>query len=480
MNNSDPHRRRRFDAGEMLREVRDMVRRETRLEPGHGMVVAVSGGVDSMVLLDLLYRLQGELRMGLHVAHLDHQLRIESAADGEFVAHSARERGLPYTVESRDVADCARANGWSLEDAGRRLRYQFFEQVAVASGSVLIALGHHADDQAETVLWRLLRGSGTTGLSAMEPVRQDRYIRPLLTFERAAIERYATESKVGFRQDESNADTRFVRNRVRAGLIPYLKRSYNPNIIQVLNRTANVLREEDRLLEELAQTALEAVVCARSVGKFVLDAGLILDYHIALQRRVAKLVLQGLSACEGPFDFAHVEALLQIWRQPDSGLRQLAGDIWAQRAGGRILLRRGRSKAVAGLLRVPGQTFIPERQLVLNCRLLAGENPDQVKASLGGQKAAFDADSFSGELAFRSLRPGDRFRPLGMGGHEKKLSDFLVDSKVPRISRDEILLVTCNKEIVWVVGMRPSHAFRLRSDSSSLLLIDCTTESGFD
>ena len=476
MNKSDPHRRQRFDAEEMLREVRIMLLDEVRLKPGSGMVVAVSGGVDSMVLLDMLCRLQSDLGIDLHVAHLDHRLRPESGEDREFVVQVARRRGLPCTAESRDVAAHARQNGWSLEDAGRRLRYDFFDRVAGASASGLIALGHHADDQAETVLWRLLRGSGTTGLSAMERVRQKRYLRPLMSFERAAVERYAAEGNVEFRQDRSNANKRFVRNRVRADLIPRLKREYNPNIIQVLNRTANILKEEDRLLEELAQTALEAVVCVSSPGKFILDAARILGYHIALQRRVARLLLEGLSTREGPFDFARIGAVLKVWQQPDSGMRQLAGDLWVQRAANQIFMRRGVGEKVSGPLCTPGQTPVPSRGLVINCQLLPGKTLAQVKAKLGGKRAAFDADSIAGDLDIRSPRPGDRFRPLGMQGHGKKLSDFLIDSKVPQIVRDEVLLVTCGNEIVWVVGMRPSHSFRLRPDSSSLLLIECTAK----
>jgi tRNA(Ile)-lysidine synthase len=447
-----------------------MLLRQSGCQAGEKLVVAVSGGVDSMVLLDVLDHLRGSLGLRLHVAHLDHGLRPGSEADARFVAEEARRRGLECTVGRRDVATEARIQRRSLEEEGRRQRYAFLEEVAGQVGAEKIALGHQADDQAETVLLHLLRGSGTGGLGAMQVLRQGRYLRPLLEFDREAIAAYARDQGLAFREDESNQDLRFARNRIRHELLPLL-RTYNPRIAQTLTRTARLLQDEDLLLDELAQEAANALVCQRGPGKIALDARRFLDYHIAVQRRVVRALLQGLSAGEGPFDFAHVEQVRAWIVQGDERLRALGAGVWVQGSGGRFILRRGRTPPVEQEIAVPGETHIAARGLVLKVQVLPVDCFASLKDSLGGGRAAFDAERLRGRLLLRSARPGDRFCPLGMEGH-KKLSDFLVDLKWPRILRDEILVLALGDEIVWIVGLRPGHSFRVRPDSRAIALVE--------
>ena len=435
---------------------------------GETLVVAVSGGVDSMVLLDILDRLRPQLGLQLHVAHLDHQLRAESPLDRDFVAADAVRRGLPCTCAQEDVSAYARQEGLSLEDAGRRLRYQFLDRVARNVGALKVALGHHADDQAETVLLRLLRGSGATGLKGM--VRDGRYLRPLMAWHRPSIEIYAREADLAFREDASNRDLRFVRNRVRHKLIPLLERSYNPAISRVLARTAEVLRAEDHFLEKMTQDAVETVVKEWTKTKIILDSQRLLDYHIAIRRRIVRELLQGLSAREGPFDFAQVEAILELADKPCSGLCEFA-DIQAQNVGQVLILRRGCQPPISVDLKMPGRTALPERAWVVEARLLRSCEFAALKSTLGGNRVAFDARLMEQRLQMRSLQTGDRFQPLGMEGH-KKLSDFLIDCKWPRILRDEILLLTCPDEIVWVAGLRPSHRFRVCEHTREILLVE--------
>ena len=315
------------------------VLQEVEVAADASLVVAASGGVDSTVLLDVL----DGLGCRLHVAHLDHALRPDSADDSRFVASEAQRRGLPCSIERRDVGAYARAEGLSLEEAGRRQRYAFLDQVAARVGAEFIALGHHADDQAETVILRLLRGSGSTGLGAMEIVREGRYLRPLLGVRRAEIEQYARQRDLRYREDPSNRDPRFLRNRVRGELMPLLK-SYNPNIAEVLNRTAALLKAEDDLLAELTQEALDTVVCERCDDKVALDGTRLLAYHIAVQRRVLRAVLQGLAAADGPFDFARVEQVRGWIGAGDKRLRVLGAGLRGQGCGTRYICVAGRGR----------------------------------------------------------------------------------------------------------------------------------------
>ena len=441
------------------------VLQEAGLEAGAGLVVAASGGVDSTVLLDVL----DGLGHRLHVAHLDHALRPNSAADSRFVAGEAKRRGLPCSIERRDVGAYARTEGLSLEEAGRRQRYAFLDQVAGQVGAEFIALGHHADDQAETVILRLLRGSGATGLGGMEIAREGRYLRPLLRVRRAEIEKYAHQRGLRYREDPSNRDPRFLRNRVRGELMPLLE-SYNTNIAEVLNRTAALLKAEDDLLTELTQEALDTVICDRCNDKVALDSTRLLAYHIAMQRRVLRTALWGLAAADGPFDFARVEQVRGWIGAGDKRLRALGAGLRGQGCGTRYILRRGQRPPVARYFDVPGVLVLRREHGVEICvQVVSSEHFD--KAQLGGAQVALDADRLGARVQVRSLRPGDRFQPLGMEGH-KKLSDFLIDAKWPKISRDEVLVLARGEEIAWVAPLRSSHAFRIKSTTSRIAL--CT------
>ena len=460
---------------EMVAQARELLQESVVLAPEEKVVVAVSGGVDSMVLLDIMDRIRGEIDIELHVAHLDHQLRPESGQDSRFVAAAARRRGLACHCGCRDVARYAEQQRLSLEAAARRLRYQFLDAVAQQVGGGKIVLGHHADDQAETVVLRLLRGSGTRGLGAMSVVREERYLRPLLRFARSELEAYAGEAGIEFREDASNRDLRFARNRVRHELLPQL-RSFNPNIVKVLGRTARVLKDEDQCLTEIAREALSTVVEKRpewgcSAQKIILDACRLLDYHIAVQRRVIRTLLQGLSTREGPFDFDQVERTLDVVRQADGRLRHIAAGLHAQRVGERFILGRMNVPGVELEVCIPGETQVTERRMRLRVRLLPVSCFANIRSELGGIRAAFDAERVGTQLLLRSARSGDRFQPLGMAGR-KKLSDFLIDRKWPRILRNEILVLTRGEEIVWVVGLHPGHLFRVSSSTRRIALVE--------
>ncbi len=432
------------------------------------LIVAVSGGIDSIVLLDILDQLRGELGYQLHLAHFDHALRPESSADGRFVAEEASRRGLPCTVERRDVGEHAQDEKLSLEEAGRLLRYAFFEEVAGCVGASFVVLGHHAEDQAETVLMRLLRGSGATGLGAMEVVRKGRYLRPLLSVRRTEIETYAQDRGLRHREDASNLDMHFLRNRIRWELLPLLE-EYNPKITETLNRTARLLKDEDHLLSDFAEEAITAVVCESYNDKITLDSSVLVDYHIAVQRRVVRAVLQGLSAAESPFNFAVVEQILDWIRTGDKGLHDLSGGLRCQGNGSRYFLRRGHWPPVESVLTVPGAVALVDQGIEIRAEIVSVEHFVQIKDGLGAGQVAFDADRLGAQVQLRSTRPGDRFRPLGMVGH-KKLSDLLIDAKWPRILRDEILVLAQGEDIAWVLPLRSSHTFRVDSATRRVAL----------
>jgi tRNA(Ile)-lysidine synthase len=434
------------------------------------VVVAVSGGLDSQVLLSLLFDLSKDLDIELHVAHLDHQLRRQATMDACFVRLRAAELGLSCTSGKTDIRGQAHEQGLSLEEAARKARFIFLDEVAQKIGAQTIALGHHADDQAETVLLRLLRGSGSTGLGAMGEFRDKRYIRPLLSLAKEDLEAYAAERSLAFREDDSNLNLKFSRNRVRHKLIPQLKRDFNPGIVQVLERTAKVLKAEDECLNGFAQTALETVVCEERGGKLALAVPLFLDYHIAIQRRILRIILQRLFCSDTPFGFTLVNTILERVIQSKTCLWQFNPHLWGQRVRERFILRRGSSEPLEQAMQIPGSTRIPQRHCSLEAEWVRRDRFVDLKPQLGQWSTVVDVARFGAALVVRSPRPGDRFQPLGMRGH-KKLGEFLIDAKWPRILRPDVLVVEGQEGIIWVVGGRPDEAYKVQPQSTELLHI---------
>jgi tRNA(Ile)-lysidine synthetase-like protein len=331
---------------QLIDQVRAFADRYELLLPDSTVVVAVSGGPDSLCLLDLLQRLSHARRLTLHVAHLDHRLRDDSADDARFVAAIAAGMSLPATIEAADVAALARERRGGIEEAARAARLTLLENVARSINADRIALGHNADDQAETVLLRLLRGAGPSGLAAMRPRRlmhaddpdSPWIIRPLLDTPRAAIEAYCAERGLTPRRDATNALPIHLRNRVRGYILPALK-PYNPNIVATLGRTARVCAEEDDLLSELTERAWREHVRVDGEG-ISIDRSGFESLHPALRRR---LMRRAAEAIVGGLEARHLDLLLAAIAA-NRRRAQLPGGGWL-RIGNATLRLSGRQGA---------------------------------------------------------------------------------------------------------------------------------------
>jgi len=417
------------------------------LAPGEPLLLGVSGGADSVALLHALV----ELGWRPHVCHLNHQWRgVESDADAEFVQTLAAQLGLPCTIEARSVPHD--------EDAAREARHEFFGTVSKRTGISTLALAHTADDQAETFLLRLLRGAGAAGLSGIWPERQIaglRVIRPLLEVTRAEVLAYLRERGLSHREDASNADVRFARNRVRHVLLPLLEREFNPGVRDALARTAEILRDEDALLNEQTAAFVGALFKRdrlsgskksrlKTAPTDSVDIEVLSHAPVALQRRALRLWL-------GELSFEHVEAV----RALRHGELSLPGGVIVGCEHGR-LVKIVPTEPVTGqwVLKTDGDTVIEE----LGVRFVLGE---------GGER--FDAEALGASPFVRTWREGDVFQPLGMIG-TKKLQDFFVDEKVPRRGRGHVpLLCAADGRIAWVVGYRIAEPFKVTERTRPVL-----------
>ena len=452
-----------MNSQDMLSDVRDHMSRHNLIEHGHSVVVGVSGGPDSVALLDLMLRLRDDLDIEIHVAHLNHKLRGEASnLDEVFVANLAESNRLPFLSKACDLD----RGGKSLEEAARDARHAFLEDVLDQTGSHRIALGHTRSDQAETFLLRLFRGAGTRGLGAIKPLRDAVWIRPLLGMSRERIVAYNEFRNLSFRTDESNKDTRFLRNRIRHDLIPAIAATYNPAIEEVLARSADILQQEDELLEQMTGTALKVTVRYLGKQKIILDVDTLFRYHISLRRRILRKVLLWLQFSATDITFKTLHRVLDLLHET-SGNVQISPGFCIQKVTGSLILSR-ETLPSESRLEAPGITRIPWLDASVEIRVRPVSEVVGDLSHLGEYRACFDLEKLSGSLVIRNPREGDRFQPFGMFGTQK-ISHLLINTKTPRSLRDQVPLLLSNSSILWAIGLRQAQPFSITSTTKEVL-----------
>jgi tRNA(Ile)-lysidine synthase len=445
---------------------------------GARALVAVSGGADSTALAHLLSEIgprRGFTVAGL--AHVNHGLRgAASDADERFCRDLAARLGVPISVGLVDPARDARRLKTSVEDAGRRFRYAFFSETTARTGATHVAVGHTLDDQAETVLLALVRGAGPRGLAGMR-VRRGLVVRPLLEQSHDDLVGWLASRGLPHREDESNRDCRYARNRVRHELLPLLRRRFSPGIVEVLARSAAIWDADAELLDELASGEL-ARMARRPGNALALDRAALLARPPAIGRRVARLALSEVAGGRRFVGFEAAERLLELAAGQRGRRLALPGQS-AELDGDEVVLtrRHGRARGAASpavnfpgvALSIPGEVSFPGTRLTITAERRAGVEA-LGEAAGDPRTATLDAATLSG-LVVRARRPGDRFRPLGSGGR-KKLQDYLVDRKVPREERDAVPIVADGDgRIVWVAGHGISEDFRVGERTAAVVIL---------
>lgn len=438
--------------------------REQRLfASGDTIIVALSGGADSTALLDLLSRLPG-LSPRLVAAHLNHCLRgLESDRDEEFVRSLAEQYRIPLECRRVDVKERSRREQLNLEDAGRRARIGFLSELRDSWHATAVALAHHADDQAETVLMRLLRGAGPGGLAGM-PYRNGRkFIRPLLGVTRAELAAYLAERGLAWREDASNQDTAFLRNRIRHDLLPLLEQ-YNPSIRERLAATAAVLSDEHHLLNQLTKEVVDRA-CTKDGDTFTCSVKHLTEQPPALRRRFLRLLLERLAGNLDHFTGRHIEAMEHLLDSPrPNAVLNLPQRITVLREYGSLVLRRTfeTPPTATGELAITGTGHY---QLPGGASLTLTSVPASAVAEpLAADTALFNPDRNPFPWHVRMFQNGDRIVPFGMAG-SKKVKELFIEAKVPRSQRRSIPLLFCGDALLWVCGLRASQLARLDDTS---------------
>ena len=469
---------------QILRKVQQAIVSYGMLQKNDRVLVGLSGGPDSVALLHMLIKLAPKWDLTLGAAHLNHTLRgTDSAKDAQFVAALCQKLSIPFHLQEQDVAAYQAQHKVSLEMAGRHLRYVFYNEIATSQNFNKIALGHHADDNAELVLINLLRGSGPLGIAGIPPKRGSRIIRPLIGLRRSEIVYFLAQHRLEYVLDPSNSDTRFLRNRIRHHLLPFLAETYNPNVSDALNRLALIARSEEDWIDRQAQRVFEETARpADDCVEFFIDP--FLKLHLALQRRIVRKAVQHLSGDLKRFSYRHIDAVCRLAHHgAEERPVQLPQGLTARRKQDRLLMGKN-----LGTYRVqkdslhshplytytiddpdaPPQTLIIEKAgLRLTWRCIPADGLTSWRPA-GPQTAFFDKDKISYPLMVRNFQPGDRFRPLGMGGSQK-LKKFFINSKIPRSERERIPVLVSSDEIIWVAGQRMGEPAKISAETRNIL-----------
>ncbi|MFO7838783.1 MAG: tRNA lysidine(34) synthetase TilS [Desulfosalsimonadaceae bacterium] len=447
------------------------------------VLIAVSGGPDSVCLLHALLLLSRQIKLRIAVAHLNHGLRAaDGESDAEFVEQLAKHYRLAFFHKAVDIRAAAAESGTSLEEAGRMHRYNFLQETAAREGFEKIAVGHNSDDNAELLLINLLRGSGPSGLGGIPPVRGN-IVRPLIRAGRSQIIEYLTDNRICFRTDHSNTDPAFLRNRIRHELLPMLKENYNPRIRETLNRTAEIFRQEKQWLNGLTRETLEQAVFSFQDRELALSVAYLEQLHTALLRRVIRAGIKTVKGDLRRISYAQIEAALELSKnQGASAAIDLPERIRVEKKNEQLIIRRaprplrqchGRSpqpvyRHFISIQNLPVKLWIPEISRFLQLRLWpAGSRPD-FSVHAGPWTAFFDMDCLRSELCVRNPENGDRIQPLGMKGSQK-IKECLINNKVPKEKRPMHPVILSGETIIWLAGLRPSENARVRESTRRIL-----------
>lgn len=491
----------------ILDKVRQTIARYTMLNKGDRVLVGVSGGPDSTALLYILNALKKEYGLKLFMAHLNHMIRrMDAEKDALFVKRIAERLNLPIVMESKDVPRTAKGRRCSLEEAARDARYEFYLKAAQRFNAGRIALAHTEDDQAETVLMRLIRGSGLLGLSGMPPVRNfadKKIIRPLIEISKNEIEKFLKAKKIGFRTDKTNTLPIYLRNRVRRELIPILEKGFNPGIKKILKETARNLRIDydfisrigEKKFKKYSQIKKRFLACrqgrlhpaisgARDDNRVEIDIKF-LDEDAAIQRLIFREAIRAVKGNLEAVAYRHWEDLNGLLRKKTRWSLDLPGRVRVKRgASALIFTKAGQPALTAGrecpaypkvsgaLYKVncPGATRIAEAGKILRADFI--KSPPDFHSKKNRKEEFFDFEKLKLPIYLRFRRAGDMIRPIGMNS-DKKLKRLFVDEKVALESRAKTPLLISGEKIIWVCGVKRSDNAKITKRTKRILKVRC-------
>lgn len=441
------------------------------INTGDVIVAGISGGPDSVCMLDGLVALKDRLKIDILVAHYEHGLRKwEDERETQFVRTLARKYNLNFESEKGNLS--SRGSLSSIEEKARDARYGFLESLKEKYNADKIALAHTMNDQAETVLMRLLRGSGIKGLSGIPPVR-GHIIRPLIEIKREEVLKYLSDRNLSYVFDSSNIDTRFLRNSIRLKLLPELE-NYQKKTVERLAKLSDILREDSEFLEKLGDKWLSENAIQKNHQTIILPADKFMLLETPIKKRVVQRAISSIHGGLRRINSTHIESAIELVNKNKGHLElTLPGRIIIKKQYEELIFTKEKSDPELSFsynINSPGTYHIKEIQKNISFSMIKDYKSKTNKSAMLHKNNLIDADLIEFPLELRNPRPGDRFVPLGMKGH-KKIKDLFIDLKIPKSERKRTPIVLHSGEIVCVVGIRISERFKIREETENILEI---------
>ena len=452
-------------------KVLSSIQKHNLIEDGDRIVVGISGGPDSITLLHILNRLRKNINIQVYAAHLNHQLRgINSQEDAFFVTRFCDEMGITCFVKSEDVSTYCKENGLSIEEGARKLRYEMFEEVRLKTKSNKIAVGHNLNDQAETVLMRILRGTGLQGLKGIEIKRDDGVIRPLLEIKRDEIENYCKEHNLNPRIDESNLETIYTRNKIRLELIPYLSENFNSNIVNSIVRMSSSLDLDNSYMEEESIKIFNQVANI-SQDRIDINIQSYKGLHSAIKLRVLRLSIKKILGDTKSIDKKHIYDILEL--EDDSKINKMLNlprSIFVYRTSTEIVITNKEIliDEIKFCYNVPKEGFINIREIdsSITTQIVSIEKFKGMKKD--NDSIAFDLEKIKGKLTISSREQGDKIK---LSNGTKKIKDMFIDLKIPKEQRCRIPIIKDESEVMSVSTLRISENYKINPKTKEVLKV---------
>ncbi len=451
------------------------------IEKGDSILVALSGGPDSVCLLHILYSLSKKMNIFLYAAHVNHCLRGEEAIKDEKYAEELCKRlNIPFYCKRVDIKSISKERGVSTELAGRDERYKFFDELKENLSINKIAIAHNANDQAETLIMRIIRGTGLEGLVGIKPIRDSVYIRPILCLTRKEIEQYCNEQNLNPRIDQTNYEEIYSRNKIRLKAIPFIQENFNKDIVSTLNRLAYMCNMDNEFIESKVDEKYQEFCKDEGQCFYICKEGF--DEFEALVTRIIRRALMNFSGIQYNFEMKHVYDIISLQKGESGKSINLPNGIKAINVYGNVKLEKVKEKIdfkainqyIFNISEVDEKFVNKEIKLeqfgyYMNLEIIKLEK----KINFSNEQLVkyFDYDKIKEKIIIRSRADGDKIIPLGMRGR-KKLKDIFINEKIPKDVRDRTPIVIFDDEIAWVVGVKVSDIFKVTKDTKNILKIN--------
>lgn len=459
----------------MLDKVINYIKENKIIQQDDRILVALSGGPDSVCLLHMLYRIKDKFNLKLGAIHINHMLRGEEAdKDENYIIDLCEQMGIKHYVKRINIEYIAKETNVSLETAGRNERYKAFEEIKIKDKYNKIAVAHNANDQAETILMRIMRGTGLEGLTGIKPQREGGIIRPILCLNRQEIEDYCEYNGLNPRIDASNYDRHYSRNRVRLDILPYMRDNFNKDIIDTLNRMTLLLQKDNEFIEEYSKKCYN-IYCKKHNNKLEILKELFEKEMESIITRVVIIAFKEISKSYQNFEMKHIYEIVNLAFRETGKKINLTNNIICENLYGNIVLSKNDNKyynsCVKTEIKLDKDNIIENIEFnnyIINFEVI--ENKKKEKFTKNNLIKLFNYDKIEKEILIRYRKDGDKIIPLGMSG-SKKVKDIFINSKVPREERDNTPILCFDDKISWIVGYKTSQLFKIDSDTKMILKI---------